>query len=145
MLNISEYISRWIVEFIRVLNDIFFSFVKQLVYFVWYKTFWNILFPNIHTHTMVLERRVQSHVDSNHILKKCITLCIYKLRIQVNSSNSGKGVHTLLHLGVGAITKEAFGSPHLRSANFIFVLWIECSPMVRETWVQSQFASYLRL
>ena len=69
----------------------------------------------------------------------------------------GKEQRPSLHVGVLAIEKGAFESPSTTVTNnnsygllIAFPsgsldLWVECSPMVRETWVQYQVASYQRL
>ncbi len=54
-----------------------------------------------------------------------------------------------LHLRVVAIEKGAFWSSSTMVANFTLTgplaLWLECSPMVQETRVQSQVESYQTL
>ena len=65
-------------------------------------------------------------------------------------NTQGKEKCPPLNLGLVAIEKGAFGLPSTKIANFLklyltgsLAYWIECSSMIRETWVQSQVTSYL--
>ena len=106
------------------------------------------LFLWVECSPMVQETEVQSHVESYQRLKKwylippCLTLSIIRYVSRVMWNNPGKGVAPSTTPRCSSYWK---GSLHVDHFNRTLAWWLECLPMARETWVQSQVDSYQRL